>query len=390
MDGVPQAPYYRILAVEVDETGLNGPANWRIDMPRAGITALLGIILVLWPVVVVAQPNAGEESPAEWSAAEAKILSNIRQVTRVEMGLDKAGEAYFDPTGSRIIFQAFPKGETAYQIYAMPLGGGEPKMVSTGRGECTCGYFHPNGRRVVFASTHLDPDLENPENATLKQGYQRESGDYVWRFHPAMDLFEADADGSNLRRLTTEPGYDAEGAYDWKGERIAFASNRTGDMEVYVMNADGSGVRRITNRAGYDGGPFLSPDGKKIIYRGDPEGNSLLQIFSHDLASGKDTRLTDNGAVNWAPYWHPNGRVIVYTSSVHGHRNYELYLMAVKTGKSVRVTHWPGNERTNGFDGLGVFSRDGSKLMWTSKRGPQATSQIWVADFAMPAELAGG
>ncbi len=359
-------------------------------MPRVGITALLVGIPVLWPVVVLAQSAADKETAAEWSAAEAKILSNIRQVTRVDMGLDKAGEAYFDPTGSRIIFQAYAKGETAYQIYVMPLAGGKPKMVSTGRGECTCAYFHPNGRRIVFASTHLDPDLEDPENATRKQGYQRESGDYVWRFHPAMDIFEADPDGSNLRRLTTEAGYDAEGAYDWNGEKIAFASNRSGDMELYVMNADGSGVRQITHRKGYDGGPFLSPDGKKVIYRGDPEGNSMLQIFSHDLATGKDTQLTNNGAVNWAPYWHPNGRVIVYTSSVHGHRNYELYLMDVETGKSVRVTHWPGNERTNGFDGLAVFSRDGSKLMWTSKRGPEATSQIWLAEFSMPLELAGG
>jgi Tol biopolymer transport system component len=272
----------------------------------------------------------------------------------------------------------------------MPLAGGQPKMVSTGRGECTCAYFHPNGRKILFASTHLNPDLKDPDNPDQQRGYQRAGGRYAWTFHPGMDIFEADLDGSNLKRLTTEVGYDAEGAYSWDGKKIAFSSNRTGDMEIYIMNADGTDVKRITHRPGYDGGPFLSPDGTRIVYRSDPEQNDLLQIFMHDLRTGRDTQLTDNQAVNWAPYWHPNGRVIAFTSSLQGHRNYEVYLMDVESRRLVRVTYWPGNEETNGFDGLPVFSRDGKKLMWTSKRGPQATSQIWVADFHMPAELSGG
>lgn len=343
---------------------------------------------LLWTTGIVSAQTDGEQgSGGDWRAKEARVLRNIQQVTRVEMGLEKAGEAYFNPAGSHIIFQAYPEGETEYQIYTMPLGGSHPTMVSTGRGECTCGYFHPNGRRILFASTHLDPDLKSAENIPVQQGYQRETGQYVWRFHPAMDIFDAALDGSDMKRLTDRPGYDAEGAYGFRGARIAFASNRTGDMEVYVMNADGSGVRRITNRAGYDGGPFLSPEGTRIVYRGDPGGDSLLQLFIYDLGTDRETQLTGDGSVNWGPYWHPEGRVIAFATSRHGHSNYEVYLMNVETRATARVTYWPGNERTNGFDGLPVFSPDGKKLMWTSKRGPKATSQIWVADFEMPVEL---
>ncbi len=341
---------------------------------RAPIAAALGLAFTV---------TAGAEAP-DWQLHEARYLRNIRQVTTIDMGLDKAGEPYFSPDGRQIIFQAVPKGQEEYQIYTINIDGSNLQMVSTGTGACTCAYFHPTARKILFASTHLDHDIADPANAALKAGYQRETGTYVWRFHPAMDIFEANPDGSSLHRLTDAPGYDAEGAWGRDGKEIAFSSNRTGDMEIYVMNADGSNVRRVTHRPGYDGGPFLSPDGKRIVYRGDPRSDNQLQLFVVDVDGRNDTQLTDNDAVNWAPYWHPNGRTIVYTTSRQGHHNYELYLMDIPTRKEQRLTFWPGNDRTNGFDGLGTFSWDGKQIVWTSKRGPCATSQVFVADFVMP------
>lgn len=312
------------------------------------------------------------------AGGEAGILSNVTQLTTPAMGFEKAGEAYFSPDGRQIIFQAVPAGKQGYQIYVMSLTDRRPRMVSTGRGECTCAYFHPDGRKILFASSHLDPDLDRPPNASQPAGFQVGERKYVWKFNPHMDIFEANPDGTQLRRLTEAPGYDAEGAYSARGERIAFTSERGGDLDIWLMNADGSQPKQITQANGYDGGPFISPDGSQIIFRADRKGNDLLQIFVIDVDGRNERQLTDNDHVNWGPYWHPDGQHIIYATSRHGHQNYELYLMDIKTGRQRRVTY------TEGFDGLPVFSRDGRKIMWTSKRGPDNTSQVFMAEFTMP------
>jgi len=90
---------------------------------------------------------------------------------------------------------------------------------------------------------------------------------YVWALYPAYDIFAADVGGSNIVRLTEAEGYDAEASYSPDGKRIVFTSVRDGDLELYTMNPDGSGVTRLTNRKGFDGGPFFSWDGRFIVYR---------------------------------------------------------------------------------------------------------------------------
>ena len=89
---------------------------------------------------------------------------------------------------------------------------------------------------------------------------------YVWPLHP-FDIYTARPDGSDLQKIGSTPHYDAEATISPDGSRIVFTSTRDGDLEIYTMNADGSDVRRLTNEPGYDGGAFFSPDGSKIVYR---------------------------------------------------------------------------------------------------------------------------
>lgn len=324
------------------------------------------------------------EEIAEADRLESKHLKNIRQIT---FGFGRAGEGYFRPDGQGIIFQAVPfvspsifhtaaDNQDDYQIYTAELKPeAKPKMVSTGNGACTCAYYHPDGKSILFASSHL-----NPTPGRKGPAYSR-SERYKWEFPIGMDIFKADPDGSNLVRLTETTGYDAEGSYSPDGKQIVFTSFRDGDADIYIMKADGTNVRRITKSKGYDGGPFFSPDGKSIIYRSDRQENDLLQIYINNLEGTAERALTQNDAVNWGPYFHPDSRHLVYSTSIHGHANYEVYMMDVQTGELERITY------REGFDGLPVFSPDGSKLMWTSKgRTPENTSQLWIADFTMSPE----
>lgn len=162
------------------------------------------------------------------------------------------------------------------------------------------------------------------------------------------------------------------------------------NLELYAMRPDGSDVVRLTYQPGYDGGPFFSPDGKRLVYRSDRAGNDLLQVYVADLVfddTGRITGianerpLTNDGNVNWGPYWHPGGQHVVYATSAHGHTNYELYVVRVDDGRRCRITF------TDGPDVLPVFSPDGRYLLWTSKRTSDQTTQLFLAEFTMPRYL---
>lgn len=306
--------------------------------------------------------------------AEENNLTNVRQLTFPSMGFEKAGEAYFSPSADTIAFQAVPSGQTQYQIYVMNLNENTPRIVSTGKGACTCSYFHPNGKKMIFASSHSDPNGEAP--------VKENNGKYKWDLTPYMNVYEANLDGTELKPLTTGSAYHAECAYSSDGSRIVYASNEDGHMNLYTMNSDGTDVKQVTHTTNcYNGGPFFSPDGKKIIFRSDRDIPDYLQIYVINADGTNEQQVTDNGAVNWAPYWYPNGKFIAYTTSIHGHHLYQIYLHNMETGAESRLTYG------NSFDGLPVFSPDGTKLLWTSKRGPDKTCQIFIADFLMPSNL---
>ncbi len=347
---------------------------------------VIRFVATFLPAVAILAASTAEAD----ESIEGKYLSNVRQVTS---GMVKAGEGYFSPDGETIIYQAVPHGYPFYQIYKQPLEDGTPQLISTGRGRTTCAYFSPDGERLIFASSHLDPNLSETESKErAQQAEDRESGRrrrYQWDFDPHSDIFEADLDGKHLKRLTEAAGYDAEGAYSTDGKRIAFCSDRDGDPDLYVMNADGSGLRQLTNEPGYDGGPFISPDGRWVIYRTDRKKEGFLQIHAIGVDGKNDTPLTDNVGVNWAPYWHPSKPYIIWTGADHSNPkarpNYDLWLMKYdeRDGKLVpgpitRITDHPS------ADVLPVFSPDGTKLMWTSNRTDDHSSQLWIADFALP------
>jgi TolB protein len=321
---------------------------------------------------------------------ESRHLGNIRQLTS---GFVKAGEGYFSPDGGTIIYQAVPQDYPFYQIYKQTLPEGQPQRISTGRGRTTCSCFSPDGKRLIFASSHLDPALSQTEDEERRrQAEDAKNGThrrYQWDFDPYMDIFEADLDGKILRQLTNTKGYDAEGAYSPDGKRIAFCSDRDGDPDVYLMNSDGTDVRQLTNAQGYDGGPFISPDGKWVVYRSDRQKEGFLQIHVIGIDGRSDVALTDNVGVNWAPYWHPTQPYIIWTGADHSdpkaRPNYDLWLMRyelregkIAPGPITRITDNPA------ADVLPVFSPDGQQLMWTSNRTADHSSQLFIADFKLP------
>ncbi|NBR83973.1 MAG: M20/M25/M40 family metallo-hydrolase [Verrucomicrobia bacterium] len=338
---------------------------------------------------------------ADDSAKEAQFLTNPRQL--IYEGR-RSGESYFSSDGKFMVFQSEREPDNPfYQIYLLNLETGDVNRVSPGAGKTTCAFLRPGSDDVLFASTHVDPEAKAKQKAELDFRATGKSRRYAWDYDDRMELFVAKRDGSNIRRLTDAPGYDAEGSYSPDGKLIAFCSMRHAFPleklspedrkrmqtdpsyfgDIYLMNADGSNVRRLTSTPGYDGGPFFSPDGQRIIWRRFNEKGDTADVYTMKLDGSDVRRLTDFGAMSWAPYFHPSGQYVIYTANKLGFANFELFIVdALGTKEPVRVTY------TDGFDGLPVFSPDGKKLAWTSGRTPEKNSQIFMADWNHTAALA--
>ncbi|MCA9036512.1 MAG: PD40 domain-containing protein, partial [Planctomycetaceae bacterium] len=321
------------------------------------------VAILLYPASVPVEGQEAditESGPAEASKLETQLLSGARQLT---FDGRRAGEGYFSADGRQLVFQSEREpGNPFYQIYLMDMETGATERVSPGTGKTTCAWVHPNGKRVLFASTHEDPDALNEQKQELEF---RESGKerrYSWDYDEFYEIYEYDLDTKQYIKLTEARGYDAEGSWSPDGSLIAFASNRSAwedelseeqqklfaqdpawANEIYIMSSDGTDLKRLTSSPGYDGGPFFSPDGKRICWRRFAENGATAEIMTMNIDGTDQRRLTNIKAMSWAPYYHPSGRYLIFTTNKHGFANFELYLVdADGAHEPVRVTYTAG------------------------------------------------
>jgi Tol biopolymer transport system component len=328
--------------------------------------------------------NAAFTQSSDLALPQEKHLRNIKQLT---FGGENA-EAYFSADGKKLIFQSTRDGYGCDLIYTMNVDGTDVHLISTEKGRTTCAYFFPNGKRVLYSSTHLaSPDC--PPRPDYSQGY-------VWAIYPSYDIFTANPDGSDLKQLTDTRGYDAETTISRQG-KLVFTSMRSGDLDIYRMDADGRNVKRLTYELGYDGGPFWSYDGKQIVYRAyhpqtEKEKADYVALLKQNLirptvldiwvmnADGSNKRqVTHLNKASFAPYFLPDGKRIIFSSNVADAkgRDFDLYMIKTDGTGMERITY------NNTFDGFPMFSPDGKKLVFASNRNAakQGETNIFIADW---------
>ena len=322
-------------------------------------------------------------------------FANVRQLT---FGGDNA-EAYFSNDGKYLIFQKTdPKnGILCDQIWMgkipeTPQEKFQPKLISTGSGRTTCSYFYPDGKHILYASTHLAGNECPPVPDRKKYGNK-----YIWPVYDSYDIFMADMNGKIVKQLTTAKGYDAEGTLSPDGKKMIYCSDKDGDLDLYIMDIATGKEKRITHTLGYDGGAWFSPDGKKIVWRAsrpttDAEVKEYKELLLQGMvapthmevwvadADGKNPKqITFLEQANWAPNFTPDSKHIVFCSNHEYKRGFpfNMYLTDIN-GKGLEKI-----SRDKGFDAFPMFSPNGRKIVFASNRNNGGThdTNLFIADW---------
>lgn len=235
------------------------------------------------------------------------------------MDYDGYGARQFSRDGSIALFPSLaPDGKRlAYVSYRS----GHPNIVVRGedgliigstqfKGTTTSPSVGPDGR-IAFASS-------------------KDGG--------SMEIYVADGDGSNARKLTRTRAVNISPRWNPKtGREIAFISDRGGSPQIYLIDADGANERPLLRLGGHMDSPAWSPDGRFIAFTWD--GGGGFHIYVADVASGQTLRLTREGR-NESPAWSPDSRHIAFQSNRTG--RWEIWAMHVDGSEQRQLTRTGG------------------------------------------------
>lgn len=168
-------------------------------------------------------------------------------------------EATLSPDGRRMIFTSVRNGDL--DLYVMDLKTGKTRQVTNTLGYDGGAWFSRDGKQIIWrASRPKTPEEVKEYRELLAEGLVAPT---------RMEVFIANADGSNARQITSlgqanwAPNFMPDG-------RVIFCSNheykRGFPFNMYTMNPDGSGLEKISRDKGFDAFPMFSPDGRKLLF----------------------------------------------------------------------------------------------------------------------------
>jgi len=231
-----------------------------------------------------------------------------RVTTRGSLNLAPA----WAPDSRAIVYQSHQSGFV--DIYVQTLYEVQTQLARPARGTDRTQNFlpdwSPDGKRIAYASSH----------------------DGNW------DIYIVNVNGSDMRRLTSDPGIDSVPTWSPNGRQIAFTSNRGGSNQVYMMSADGGPVTTLTSEP--QRADRLTWVGGYVVYSA-ATVDDRVEIKRIDMGTRQVDQLTE-GYSNESPTVAPNGRHIAFVTTRWG--NEQVAVMDID-GKHIRQVTSVGNNR---------------------------------------------
>jgi TolB protein len=239
------------------------------------------------------------------------------------------------------------KGKATKELYMVDYDGFNVKRVTANGSLNILPAWRPDGKALAYVSYR-----QGPPNVFLALIYEGRG----------QPLTSAGAGGRSAQAFAP--------AFSPDGTRIAYASNRSGNMEIWVANADGSEPRRLTNSPALDTAPCWTPTGQEIAFTSDRSGTP--QIWSMDSEGLNLRRVSRVGSYNDGASWSPHKQFseIAYTSRLEG--SFEVAVVNLATGQTRQITEGRGSCESPSW------APSGRHLVYSCRRG--GNWQIVVSD----------
>ena len=307
-------------------------------------------------------------------------LMDVSMAAKLPWGFD----AYPDwsPDGTKLAFSANTAANSGLDIVVYDFTTGKlTDLTPGGRGDDWRPRWSPDGKKIAFAmaesSFHVfvvNADGSGLRQLTFDGGWQIEptwspdGAKIVYTAWPNenSDLFVMDADGSNVRDLTNTPR-SMETQASWSPAGIAFRSDRDGLDGVYTMGPDGSRPHRLSARNYFEGDPNWSRDGRRLVFMSGRQARSGITVT--DPVTLADKTLTSGPWFDTDPAWSPDGKQLAFARSPSRSVS-DIYRMNASGGQVRNLT------RGRGLNWDPTWSPDGKRIAFV--RFEAFGAQIWV------------
>jgi len=280
----------------------------------------------------------------------------------------------FSPDGKQVMFVR-TTSLAVQDLYVVPFAGGVPKRLTSDNRRIFGSVWDPADGRIILSSGRGGPTrlwrfappegkFEQIQNVGEGASYLAISrkGNHLAYTRSYIDTnvwrYPLSKPSAVPKRLISSTRHEQRPVYSPQGDRIAFASNRSGSWEIWVADREGQNAFKLTSQDGpATGSPAWSPDGKLIAFDSRPQGNPDIFIAGAD--GGTPRRLTTEPSQEIVPSWSHDGKWVYFVSDRSG--SYQLWKMPASGGDAVQLT------RQGGFHG--IESPDGKYVYYAKATG---------------------
>jgi len=301
-----------------------------------------------------------------------------RQLTRPQYPIAGDTDPAISPDGSWLVFRR-NSAPFIGELFRLPLGRGvvalgEPSRLTLASLDANNPTWMPDSKEILFsAKGGLWRLAVSGASAPMRLPFVGENGlmPVVSRPQPGLPsrlVYVRSHADSNIWRVDTSTAgstassppvvaisstrVDGTPQFSPDGSRVAFTSNRSGDLEIWLADVDGSNAVQLTSMGAVPGFPRWSPDGTLIAFHCNPEGQA--EIYVIPATGGKPRNLTVHPGTDAFPSFSRDGRWI-YVSSNRSGGDPVIWKIPSSGGDAVRVTNSMGNSATESFDGLDIY-----------------------------------